>query len=79
MVRRYLQYRYGFLSQALTPEEIREELQGSTDPEFASQVETVLELCDRLFFEGATPPAPNLEDLCSQAVNLVQSRSLESP
>ena len=79
VVRRYLQYRYGFLSQALTPEEIREELQGSTDPEFASQVETVLELCDRLFFEGATSPAPNLEDLCAQAVNLVQSRSLESP
>ena len=79
VVRRYLQYRYGFLSQALTPEEIREELQGSTDPEFASQVETVLEICDRLFFEGATSPAPNLEDLCAQAVNLVQSRSLESP
>ena len=79
VVRRYLQYRYGFLSQALTPEEIREELQGSTDPEFASQVETVLELCDRLFFEGATSPAPNLEDLCSQAMNLVHSRSLESP
>jgi len=79
VVRRYLQSRYGFLSQALTPEEVREELQGSTDPEFASQVEEVLELCDRLFFDGATPPAPNLEDLCSQAVNLVQSRSLESP
>jgi len=79
VVRCYLQSRYGFLSQALTPEEVREELQGSTDPEFASQVETVLELCDRSFFDGATPPLPNLEDLCSQAVNLVQSRSLESP
>ncbi len=79
VVRGYLQSRYGFFSQALTPEEVREELQESTDPEFASQVETVLELCDRLFFDGATPPVPNLEDLCSQAVNLVQSRSLESP
>ena len=79
VLRRYLQSRYGFLSQALTPEEVREELQGSTDPEFASQVETVLELCDRWFFEGTTSPVPNLEDLCSQAVNLIQSRSLESP
>jgi len=79
VVRRFLQSRYGFLSQALTPEEVREELQESTDPEFASQVEAVLEFCDRLFFDGATPPAPNLEDLCSQAVNLVQSRSLELP
>jgi len=79
VVRRYLQYRYGFLSQALTPEEIREELQERTEPEFASQVETVLELCDRLFFEGATSPAPDLENLCSQAVSLVLSRSLESP
>ncbi len=79
VLRRYLQSRYGFLSQALTPEEVREELQGSTDPEFASQMETVLELCDRWFFEGTTSPVPNLEDLCSQAVNLIQSRSLESP
>ncbi len=79
VVRRYLQSRYGFFSQALTPEEVREELQGSTDPEFASRVETVLELCDRLFFDGAAPPVPDLEDLCSQAENLVQSRSPESP
>ena len=79
VVRHYLEVRYGVLSQALTPEEVREELQGSTDAEFASQVETVLELCDRLFFDGATAPAPNLEDLCSQAANLVLSRSLESP
>ncbi len=78
VVRHYLQSRYGFLAQALTPEEVREELQGSTDPEFASQVETVLELCDRSFFDGATPPLPDLEDLCSQAANLVKSRSLES-
>lgn len=79
VLRHYLESRYGVLSQALTPQEIREELQDSTDAEFASQVETILELCDRLFFDGAGAPEPNLEDLCSQAANLVLSRSLESP
>lgn len=79
VVRRYLQSRYGFLSQALTPEEVREELQGSTDPEFAAQVETVLELCDRLFFDGEPSAGPDLEDLCDQAANLVRSGSIEAP
>jgi hypothetical protein len=79
VLRHYIEVRFGVLSQALTPEEVGEELEGSTDPEFASQVETVLELCDRLFFDGAPSPAPDLEDLCSQATNLVLSRSIESP
>ena len=78
MVRRYLQSAYGFFSTALTPEELRHELEAnSSDGDFAEKVEDLLDACDRTFFDPGMAP-PDFSEACRQAEEIVQSTPFEA-
>ena len=73
VLRGYLEARYGFFCQSLTPEEIGAELpKRNSDPEFAEEVEALLEGCDDVFYSQAASPAADLAAFCERAANLLK-------
>ena len=72
-LRRYLESRYGFFCQSLTPEEIRAELlKRDSDTDFAEEVEALLEGCDDVFYSQGVSPAADLAAFCERAANLLK-------
>lgn len=79
LIRQYLYAAYGFFSAALTPEELRDELEANTlDGDFAERVENLLDVCDRTFFDPEMAPRPDFSDVCQQAESLVKSTPFEA-
>ncbi len=79
MIRRYLHSAYGFFSTALTPEELRHELETNTsNGDFAQRVENLLDACDRTFFDPGMAPGPDFSEACRQAEDIVQSTPFEA-
>jgi hypothetical protein len=79
LIRQYLHAAYGFFSAALTPEELRDELEANTlDGDFAERVENLLDVCDRTFFDPEMAPRPDFSDVCQQAESLVKSTPFEA-
>ncbi|MEE8348643.1 MAG: hypothetical protein V3R94_03665 [Acidobacteriota bacterium] len=77
LIRQYLHGAYYFISAALTPEELRDELlEKTSDGDFAASVEELLIACDRSFFDPVAP-RPDFSELCEQASGVVNSTPFE--
>ena len=78
LIRQYLHSAYGLFTPALTPEELREELEANTsDGDYAEKVENLLDLCDRTVFDPETAPLPDFSEVSQEAEGIVKSTPFE--
>ena len=75
LLRQYLGSGYGLSLEALTPDEVSQELESEFPGSgFAKSAESLLERCDQAVFEGLET---DLLDLCREAIDLVNSSPAE--